>query len=453
MITEKEVSKNHLYNSPYLNLDGLKRDIGKLMVLAPHPDDESLGCGGLISLLRKAQSEVHIVFMTDGSASHTKSSEFPPNRLAEVREQEAIEASSILGVELHCITFLRLKDSKMHTISKKRSDELVADLVKMFSSGAFNALAIPWRRDPHCDHISTYEIGARMLDRVGLVCTKIEYPIWLWKNGKIGDWPAQNEVNPYRLRIDAVTNVKQQAIRAHRSQLGELIMDDSDGFVLTDDLLVPFRTNIEYYFFTNGRNRETLGQVYFNRLYKENPDPWNFKSSIYELDKYRISIAALGKNKFENALEIGCSVGVHSGLLADVCMALLGVDISEVALNQARIACKEKSNVQFKQLNILTRFPSDNYDLITFCEIGYYFKEEDLLKIFNKIDKSLLYGGKLLFVHWTPYVPDYPLTGSRVHAYFEEYALQNGRYIERVNGNHELFKIQIWEKSSSIVHK
>src|SRR6202044_4049231 len=71
----------------------------KILVVAPHPDDESLGCGGLISLSAQAGSSVYIGFVTDGAASHRNSTAWSPVRLAAQREQEASRALACLGLE------------------------------------------------------------------------------------------------------------------------------------------------------------------------------------------------------------------------------------------------------------------------------------------------------------------------------------------------------------------
>ena len=65
---------------------------GNVLVIAPHPDDESLGCGGLLSMLAAAGRSLHIVFVTDGGASHPHSRTWSRSRLALQREQEAAEA-------------------------------------------------------------------------------------------------------------------------------------------------------------------------------------------------------------------------------------------------------------------------------------------------------------------------------------------------------------------------
>jgi LmbE family N-acetylglucosaminyl deacetylase len=81
--------------------------------VAPHPDDETLGCGGLISLLAQNGAAFYIVFVTDGSASHRNSTAWPTARLAAQREQEARNALVCLGIAHAPHLFLRLPDVDM----------------------------------------------------------------------------------------------------------------------------------------------------------------------------------------------------------------------------------------------------------------------------------------------------------------------------------------------------
>ena len=70
-----------LLDAPLLNTEGLSRDLGSILVIAPHPDDESLACGGLIALLKAQKQEVYILYMTNGEASHPNSETYPPAKL------------------------------------------------------------------------------------------------------------------------------------------------------------------------------------------------------------------------------------------------------------------------------------------------------------------------------------------------------------------------------------
>src|SRR6202012_6037379 len=79
-------------------------------------------------------------------------------------------------------------------------------------------------------------------------------------------------------------------------------------------------------------DRESLPPSYFDEKYRADIDPWGFRTSIYEQQKYRATIAALRKPSYANALEVGCSIGVMTSLLAARCDHLTAVDSSSFAL-------------------------------------------------------------------------------------------------------------------------
>jgi LmbE family N-acetylglucosaminyl deacetylase len=85
----------------------------RVLVVAPHPDDESLGCGGLIATLAWKGAAFRFVFVTDGGASHRHSQSWPRPRLAARREAEATEALRRLGVGAETRLFLGLADAAM----------------------------------------------------------------------------------------------------------------------------------------------------------------------------------------------------------------------------------------------------------------------------------------------------------------------------------------------------
>ena len=162
----------------------------------------------------------------------------------------------------------------------------------------------------------------------------------------------------------------------------------------------------------------SLPPAYFDALYAESPDPWDFEKSAYEAAKYEATLAALPRARYERALEIGCSIGVLTQKLAARCERLLSVDVSAKALATARARCRGLSHVRFERRSIPEEFPEGRFDLVLVSEVGYYWSREDLARARQWIEASLVEDGHLLLVHWTPYVEDYPLTGDEVHEAF-----------------------------------
>ena len=170
----------------------------------------------------------------------------------------------------------------------------------------------------------------------------------------------------------------------------------------------------------------TLTPDYFRAVYQANDDPWNFRASPYEQAKYADSLAALPRAAYGRALEIGCSIGVFTAMLAARCQHLLAVDVSEAALAQARARCAALPWVGLAQMTLPAQFPVGRFDLITLCEVGYYWNLGDLAHTAHRLEHALEPGGHLLLVHWLPLVPDYPLTGDEVHGFFLSRARQKG---------------------------
>jgi cyclopropane fatty-acyl-phospholipid synthase-like methyltransferase len=182
----------------------------------------------------------------------------------------------------------------------------------------------------------------------------------------------------------------------------------------------------------------SLGADYFDKLYAASADPWNFETSEYELNKYRATLEALGLKRFQNALEIGCSIGVLTSLLADRCANLLSVDVSLEALKAASVRCAKETNVTFARMLVPREFPPGPFDLIVVSEVGYYWSKADLRIAINKIAEAAQ-NGTVELVHYVPKVHDYPLTGDEVHDAF----LADGRFRRLAGTRTEKYRLDL----------
>jgi 2-polyprenyl-3-methyl-5-hydroxy-6-metoxy-1,4-benzoquinol methylase len=159
---------------------------------------------------------------------------------------------------------------------------------------------------------------------------------------------------------------------------------------------------------------------YFVELYRRESDPWNFARSAYERDKYAASLAVLQPH-YEQALEIACSVGVFTRRLARRCGRLLAIDPSPEAVESAQKRCSHLRNVTTRCGAVPDDFPAGSFDLVTFCEVGFYLAREDLLETRDRIVASLPPGGEVLLVHWTPPVNGHALSAFEVHEAFAQH--------------------------------
>ena len=170
------------------------------------------------------------------------------------------------------------------------------------------------------------------------------------------------------------------------------------------------------------RPTSSLDAAYFERIYADADDPWDFASSPYERDKYADTIAALPRARYERCFEIGCSVGVLSGLLLERVGELLGVDLNTRALAAARRRNAGQAGATFAQLNFPEEVPPGRFDLVVVSEVAYYWADEDFRRALRLLRQLLTPGGHLVLVHYTPEATDYPMTGDEVHERFAHFA-------------------------------
>jgi LmbE family N-acetylglucosaminyl deacetylase len=217
-------------------------------VVAPHPDDESLGCGGLIAKLAAVGRSFHTLFVTDGGASHPASIKWPRHRLTAQREREAADALHFLGIGGHARTFLRLRDSDMpHSKSAEWKAVLVAaaEVVREFCP---DLALLPWRRDPHCDHRASWHLAQAAIRPTKALPLCLEYAIWLDELGAAHDFPRPGEAELVAIDVSSELTCKRDAIAAHRTQITSLIDDDPNGFRLMPETIDRLTGTIESYY-------------------------------------------------------------------------------------------------------------------------------------------------------------------------------------------------------------
>jgi LmbE family N-acetylglucosaminyl deacetylase len=125
---------------PLVGLPAFRR----VVALAAHPDDESLGCAGTLALLADGGARVTVVFATDGEG--TRGSALEPAETGRLRTAEAREACGLLGVR--DVRFLGLPDGGL----PGRTQELGAGLAPLLAELAPDLVLLPWFLDGHPDH-------------------------------------------------------------------------------------------------------------------------------------------------------------------------------------------------------------------------------------------------------------------------------------------------------------
>ena len=189
----------------------------RAVVVAPHPDDEILAVGGLLSQLAELERDICLIAVTDGTASHPGSKQWPINELARMRPIETRRALQRLGVPQEPLR-LRMPDGGLAGLGW-----MLTDLLKPLLRPG-DVLFTTWRHDGHPDHEATGHACAEAAAHVG--ARLVEVPVWAWHWARPGDarLPWQRAC---RVALGGETlRRKRRAVQAFESQL---LPDPSTG--------------------------------------------------------------------------------------------------------------------------------------------------------------------------------------------------------------------------------
>ncbi|MCB1313073.1 MAG: PIG-L family deacetylase [Sedimentitalea sp.] len=204
-----------------------------ILVVAPHPDDESLGCGGLLAAAF-AGDGARVICMTDGAASHPRSRQWPADRLARVRRGELLLALKHLGGQPSDLSWFGLPDSALCLLDEPRLQDVAERLAETAACIGARHVFTPSPEDHHEDHRAT----TRLVDRVWRADPALRlfhYPVWSrWDDRKMRSDPGDPWI---RFPSAPSRNRKAMAIGAHGSQLGRVVTDDPTGFTLAPDFV------------------------------------------------------------------------------------------------------------------------------------------------------------------------------------------------------------------------
>lgn len=198
---------------PAISCEELVPAHARAVIIAPHPDDEVLGCGGLLQLLARLQRPILLVSVTAGGASHPGSARWSERRLSIIRPQESAEALRRLGVPFTELKWLHagLPD----TAVAAHEESLQQFLLSHLRPG--DQIFTTWRDDGHCDHEAVARASLAAAAQVG--ATVREIPIWAWH------WASPEDsripwARARKLYLDRWTQArKRHAIQAFASQI------------------------------------------------------------------------------------------------------------------------------------------------------------------------------------------------------------------------------------------
>ncbi|UAW97744.1 PIG-L family deacetylase [Halopseudomonas nanhaiensis] len=206
-------SSARLASLPAVSCDELVPSHARAVVLAPHPDDEILGSGGILQLLARLKRNLMLISVTNGSASHPESTLWTSERLGIIRPQESAEALRRLGLYMNGLQWIHGGFPDNHVAD--RLDDLKSFLRTYLRPT--DVVFTPWRGDGHVDHQAVADAALSVGMEIGAAV--YEVPIWAWNWASPED-PRLPWERAHKVHLDRWTQArKRHAIQAFASQL------------------------------------------------------------------------------------------------------------------------------------------------------------------------------------------------------------------------------------------
>lgn len=378
----------------------------RVVVAAAHPDDESLGAGGLVATLRAVVPAIPVLLVvaTAGERSHPRSPSTTPAALARIRHEEARQAWAALGGEPASMVIWDLPDGELAT----HEESLTTRLVDIVGDGRRTLLVTPYDDDGHPDHDALGRAGRRVAHRTG--AHLLHFPVWFWhhRDPATAPWARMRRL-PLR---PPARQAKSLAIAHHASQVAPLSAAPGDETLLGAALLEHFGGADEI--FIEGSPDDDS----FDALHTQSDDPWGTTTRWYEERKRQVLQAMLPQPRFRRALDLGCSTGTQTAELALRCDAVLALDRSPRAVGEAQQRVSGLPHVEVRVADLPQGWPDGTFDLIVVSESGYFLSPVALDDLISRVAGSLTPDGCLVLAHWRHPIVGWPLSGPEVHERF-----------------------------------
>lgn len=373
---------------------------GRVVVVSAHPDDETLGLGGILQQLHRGGAALELVIATDGEAAFADTDAAARARLAGTRRRELYGALDRLGLGGVEVTWLGLPDSQLDR-------ETLAAALRPRLAGASACLA-PWPNDPHRDHRAA---GLAAWDAAGPGIAVWTYPIWTWAwrtpEAAALPWGAAAR----HCLDEAQLARKRAALDEFASQMGP--GPDGGPAVVGAAVRAHFDSPAEVVFRLAAR--VTTDPHRFEEIYAAGPDPWDTESSFYERRKRELTLASLPRARYRHALDAACGSGVLTAALAARAERVTAVDAVAAAVEAARDRGRDTGRVRVAQGRLPGDLPCGPFDLLVFSEILYYLDPGDLAATLDRAEAACGPGADLVAVDWRPATADAPRDGDDAH--------------------------------------
>lgn len=148
------------------------------VILAPHQDDEALGCAGLIKTHLEQGLPIDVVYLTDGSGSHPGHPVLTPAAVCALRRTEAIAAMRELGLCADNLHFLNAPDGRLDRLQPNEAELLQSRLATILRKLRPSSVYLPCRGDGSSEHDAAFMLAQAAIARAQIAPRLLEYPIW-----------------------------------------------------------------------------------------------------------------------------------------------------------------------------------------------------------------------------------------------------------------------------------
>jgi LmbE family N-acetylglucosaminyl deacetylase len=220
--------------------------VGSFVVIAPHPDDETFGCGGTLAILAEVGTKLVVLFITDGAASHPGHPDLAPARLAALRKDEARCAMSILGVPSAALVFLDAPDGALEDLPQQLSTGLVVKIASALRESGAAAVLLPCRNDGSSEHEAVFRLTLRAVAESGVPIRILEYPVWSWWSPRLLLRCIGTYARVWRSPLGAKRQAKAEAMAAYVSQTRPIPPQTTSA--LPQGFAAAFDNDVEFFF-------------------------------------------------------------------------------------------------------------------------------------------------------------------------------------------------------------
>jgi LmbE family N-acetylglucosaminyl deacetylase len=228
--------------------------ISKVVVFAPHPDDEILGCGGVIAKRLDEGYDVFVIFMTDGRNALRDLGIFSkpsPPELMRIRKEEAKRAAKVLGIHQENLIFLDIEDGtlgKNERIAQKKATQVLRKLSP-------EEIYFPQEKEFNIDHKVTNRLVRNGISQLCYDPVEYQYAIaWSYPFNllvRVHPTPLRDLIISKLFKYDAIyvdvsnfLTFKKEALKEYQSQLN-ILSHSQRRPILTESFLKRFLNSEE----------------------------------------------------------------------------------------------------------------------------------------------------------------------------------------------------------------